>query len=71
MPRAGCVFILPAHLDPISLHHFYEAFSTLSVDSCRKEATMMDLVYVAVLVGFFAASAVLVYGCQHLMGRRS
>jgi hypothetical protein len=32
---------------------------------------MMDLVYVAVLVGFFAASAVLVYGCQRLMGRRS
>jgi len=32
---------------------------------------MMDLVYVAVLVGFFAASAMLVYGCQQLMGRRS
>jgi len=31
---------------------------------------MMDLVYIAVLVGFFAASAALVYGCQHLMGRR-
>ena len=32
---------------------------------------MMDLVYVVVLVGFFAASAVLVYGCHYLMGRRS
>jgi hypothetical protein len=32
---------------------------------------MMDLVYLAVVVGFFALSAVLVHGCQRLMGRRS
>jgi hypothetical protein len=27
---------------------------------------MMDLVYVAVLVGFFVLSAVVVYGCERL-----
>ena len=60
-----------ACVDALFLHHFYTSFDTLSLTSCRKETTMMDLVYVAVLVGFFAASAVLVYGCQYLMGRRS
>jgi hypothetical protein len=32
---------------------------------------MIDLIYIAALVGFFAASAALVYGCEHLLGRRS
>jgi hypothetical protein len=27
---------------------------------------MMDLLYVAILVGFFALSAVVVYGCERL-----
>lgn len=67
----GSFFIVSACVDAISLHYFYEGFGTLTIDFCRKEATMMDLVYVAVLVGFFAASVVLVHGCQHLMGRRS
>ena len=31
----------------------------------------MDVVYLVVLLGFFAASAALVYGCDRLMGRRS
>jgi hypothetical protein len=32
---------------------------------------MMDLIYLAVLVGFFVVSALLVHGCERLMGRRS
>ena len=32
---------------------------------------MMDLVYLAVLIAFFVASAGLVYGCDRLMRRRS
>jgi len=32
---------------------------------------MMDVVYLLVLIGFFAVSAVVVYGCERLLGRRS
>ena len=32
---------------------------------------MLDLIYTAVMVGFFAISAALVYGCDRLIGRRS
>jgi hypothetical protein len=28
--------------------------------------TMMDLIYLLILVGFFAASAAVVYGCERL-----
>src|SRR5215831_15297875 len=32
----------------------------------RKEAKMMDLVYLLLLTGFFALSAAIVYGCERL-----
>ena len=32
---------------------------------------MMDTVYLLMLVGFFALSAAVVYGCERLLGRRS
>ena len=31
----------------------------------------MDIFYLALLIGFFAASAALVYGCERLLGRRA
>lgn len=32
---------------------------------------MMDAVYLLVFIGFFAVSAMVVYGCERLLGRRS
>ena len=32
---------------------------------------MMDVIYMVVLLGFFALSATLVYGCERLLRRRS
>jgi len=35
-------------------------------DRATKEATMMDALYLLILVGFFALSAAVVYGCERL-----
>jgi hypothetical protein len=46
--------------------------SAYHLPSTPKEATMMmDVIYVVVLLGFFALSATLVYGCERLLRRRS
>jgi len=49
---------------------FLYGFGYIGVGICSKEATVTDLLYLVLLVGFFAVSAVLVYGCQRLMGGR-
>jgi hypothetical protein len=33
---------------------------------CNEETAMMDIIYLALLVGFFALSAAIVYGCERL-----
>ena len=33
---------------------------------CNKETAMMDIIYLALLVGFFALSAAIVYACERL-----
>jgi hypothetical protein len=57
-------------VDATFLHHFYTRLGRFGVRICSKEATVTDLLYLVLLVGFFAVSAVLVYGCQRLMGGR-
>jgi hypothetical protein len=32
----------------------------------REEATMMDAVYLLIVIGFFVLSAAVVYGCERL-----
>jgi hypothetical protein len=64
-------FTSSSHCEARFLHHFYARLATLSLTFCLWEATMMDLIYLAVLVGFLLVSAVLVHGCERLMRRRS
>jgi hypothetical protein len=50
---------------------FLYAFGYIGVRIGSKETTVTDILYLVLLVGFFAVSAALVYGCERLTGRRS
>lgn len=60
------VFICSLYLGAAFLRRFWIAVARLTFVFAHKEATMMDLLYVAILVGFFVLSAAVVYGCELL-----
>jgi len=46
-------------------HRFYEHLHSIA-GSEYTEATMMDVVYLLIVIGFFSLSAAIVYGCERL-----
>jgi len=51
---------------PVFFALFLRARAYSALSQQPKDASMMDLVYLALLIGFFALSAAIVYGCERL-----
>jgi hypothetical protein len=75
-PAKGCdLNPLRVYVFSTDQRHFFApflyAFGYIGLRICPKEATVTDILYLVLLIGFFAVSAALVYGCERLTGRRS